>query len=90
MRAGGDAMLVPEEIAAMGPPFDILRDYQLRTDEAVWKGRTIGVDTVTREVFLGGCATEIPHRPTVVIVQTSKVDAERKRLRLGGRWRRVR
>ena len=82
--------MVPEEVAAMSLPFAIWRERQLAADEVEWVGKTVGVDTATREVFFGCSTADIPERPTVVIVQVSKLDAERRRLRLGGRWRRVR
>jgi hypothetical protein len=64
--------------------------HQTDRDPAEWAGKTVGVDTATGEVFFGGCVSDIPTRPTVVLVQPSRVDFERRRLRLGGRWRRVR
>jgi len=64
-------------------------ERQLELPEASWRGKTVGIDTATREVFLGESSADIPKGPTVILVQVSILDAERRRLRLGGRWRRV-
>ena len=68
---------------------ELWTELQGDSDAAEWVGKTVGVDTATGELFFGCSTTDIPKRPAVVIVQISKLDAERRRLRLGGRWRRV-
>ena len=84
-------MTTDQELVANGSrALELWAELQADREPAEWAGKTVGVDTATREVFLGGCISDIPKRPTVVIVKISKLDAERRRLRLGGRWRRVR
>lgn len=83
-------MLTDQEILALSEAAGaIWEEYQVGRDPAEWKGKTVGVDTDTREVFFGGRTSDIPKRPTVVIVQISRVDAEIRRWRLRGRWRRI-
>ena len=67
----------------------IWEEYQLGRDPAEWDGKTVGVEPSSGRVVIVQSMTELTTPAATVVVRLSAADWQLKRMRWGGRWRRV-